>query len=141
MLSWVIVWRVRSAAMLSRHENSGRSARITPNDSSCVFPSNVPAFCHWFKYPVAAESGTSRISSLVSLREYEYSAVKRPRKSTLAPNSDSAECAGLRFLLPRVCFTGTPPTTENVSYWASNWGRRPAVPYDARSFSSSMPLM
>ena len=69
------------------------------------------------------------IWSFVSLREYEYSRVTRLlRKSMLPPTSVSAERAGLRVLLPSVCFTGTPPMTANVSYWASNVGRKPAVP-------------
>ena len=127
-MSWVTNCRVRSAATLTRQDKSGLSASTTPNDSSCVRPSNVPAFCHWFRYPVAAESGTSMISSLVSLREYEYSSENRPRKSTLTPSSVSPERAGLSSLLPSVCFTGTPPTTLYVSYWASKVGRSPAVP-------------
>src|SRR2546425_13176618 len=112
----------------SRQEKSGRSARITPNDSSCVFPSKVAAFCHWFRYPVAEDSGTSRIWSFVSFREYEYSSEKRLRKSTLAPSSSSAERAGLSAVVPSVCFAGIPPTTLYVSYWASKVGRSPAVP-------------
>ena len=64
-----MTWRVRSPAMFRRHEKSGRSMMIAPSDSSCVWPSSVPALRHWFWYPVAEESGTSRIWSFVSLRE------------------------------------------------------------------------
>ncbi len=61
---------------------------------------------------------------------------KRPNSSRSPPSSSSWCTSGLRFRLPSTASASTPFVIVNVSYCATKGGNPPAVPYDARSFSS-----
>src|SRR5207249_10882609 len=98
------------ASCVTRQDKSGWSARFALSDSSWVCPSRVAALCHCREKPATGLIGTSKSSSFVSLREYEYSSEKRERRSMSTPSSLSPERAGLRFVFPSTYFFGFPPT-------------------------------
>src|SRR6185437_2055648 len=120
--------------LLFRFRNTG-----TFSVASHVLFWSVPAFCHCVLKPEEAGGGIcsnwsyALDSTKSTVKPYLFSS------SPSMPNSASATSCGLRALLPSWLADSVvpPPPIENVWYWASNPGRIPAVPYDARSLKLS----